>query len=334
MLILAFESSCDETACAVVKDGTQVLSNAIYSQIQTHQKTQGVVPEVAAREHVAKLQPVFDAALQEAGVSMEDVDAIACSTYPGLVNCILTSNTMASCLALIYKKPLIPVNHKLGHVLSCRLDADFEFKFPVVCLSVSGGHNELYWLHSFDNIELLGQSLDDAAGEAYDKVAKMLGLKYPGGPEISRTAESGDANKYKLPNPLAKQAFNFSFSGLKTNVKYLIEKLCNQDGLDLAQIAPDVAASFQQTINYNLGSKLVNAAKEFNATHVHLVGGVSANKDLRAQISKMLPANMTFKHPKKLSYCTDNAAMIAAAAYFVSKPEYIQAGQALTPGNY
>jgi N6-L-threonylcarbamoyladenine synthase len=221
----------------------------------------------------------------------------------------------------------------MGHVLSCRLDADFDFEFPVVCLSVSGGHNELYLLHSFENIELLGQSLDDAAGEAYDKVAKMLGLKYPGGPEISRIAESGDPYKYKLPNPLAKQAFNFSFSGLKTNVKYLIEKLRSQDGLSLEELTPDLAASFQQTINYNLSSKLVNAAKEFSAKQVHLVGGVSANNDLRAQITSQLPANMSFKHPKKLSYCTDNAAMIAAAAYFVCKSNYIQAGKAVTPGN-
>ena len=327
MKILAFESSCDETACAIVEDGRKVYANEIASQILKHQKTQGVVPEVAAREHVSKLMPVFNHALKNSGLSMADIDAIACSVEPGLVNCLLTGATAASTLGLIYKKPLIPVNHKIGHVLSCLLDNQDEISYPVVVLSVSGGHNELYLMQSPTEIKMLGSTLDDAAGEAYDKVAKMLGLKYPGGPEISRVALEGNPKKYKLPYPLPTQKLNFSFSGLKTNVKYLIEELSKTHNLEDFQA--DVAASFQWTINNNLSKKLVDCAKQFNAREIHLVGGVSANLDLREQIISKTPKSITFRRPKEFSFCTDNAAMIAGAAYFVDKSKWVSAGESL-----
>ena len=327
MKILAFESSCDETACAIVENGNRVWSNVIASQILTHRKTQGVVPEVAAREHVSKLNLVFEEALKQAGLQMNDIDAVACSVEPGLVNCLLTGATMASTIAMIYKKPLIPVNHKLGHVLSCGLDCDEKLEYPQMVLSVSGGHNELYLLHSPTEIEMLGSTLDDAAGEAYDKVAKMLGLDYPGGPEISRVAKDGDPKAFKLPYPLPNQKYNFSFSGLKTNIKYLIDDLKDK-GIFEENLA-NVAASFQQTINHNLSRKLVEAAIKHGALEVHLVGGVSANLDLREQIVAKLPKNMTFRRPVQFSYCTDNAAMIAGAAFYVDSKEWKQLGEAL-----
>ncbi len=327
MKILAFESSCDETACAIVEDGRRVWSNVIASQILTHRKTQGVVPEVAAREHVAKLQLVFEKALQEADLTMDDIDAIACSVEPGLVNCLLTGASMASTLALIYQKPLISVNHKIGHVLSCNLDCQEVFEYPLMVLSVSGGHNELYLLRSSKEIEMLGSTLDDAAGEAYDKVAKMLGLAYPGGPEISRVSKDGDPRMFKLPYALPKQRYNFSFSGLKTNVKYLIDDLKKQGVFE--KHINDVAASFQYAINHNLSRKLCEAAVEFGAKEVHLVGGVSANLDLREQIKSKLKGVIKFRRPVEFSYCTDNAAMIAGAAWFVDKSEWKKPGEAL-----
>lgn len=327
MKILAFESSCDETACAIVENGRVVFSNVIASQILTHQKTQGVVPEVAARKHVPALNPVFEQALQQANLTMDDIDAIACSVEPGLVNCLITGASMASTLALIYNKPLIPVNHKLGHVLSCMLNCEEDFAYPIVVLSVSGGHNELYLMQSPTEIEMLGSTLDDAAGEAYDKVAKMLGMKYPGGPEISRAAVNGDPRKYKLPYPLPTQKLNFSFSGLKTNIKYLIRDL--SENLKLEDFRDDVAASFQWTINNNLSRKLVECAVGLNAKEIHLVGGVSANLDLREQIQNRKPGNMVFRRPLEFNFCTDNAAMIAGAAYFVSKQSYKNPGEAL-----
>ena len=327
MKILAFESSCDETACAIVEDGRRVWSNVIASQILTHRKTQGVVPEVAAREHVSKLQLVFEKALEEAELTMNDIDAIACSVEPGLVNCLLTGASMASTLSLIYNKPLIPVNHKIGHVLSCNLDCEEKFEYPLMVLSVSGGHNELYLLRSPNEIEMLGSTLDDAAGEAYDKVAKMLGLSYPGGPEISRVSKDGDPRMFKLPYALPKQKHNFSFSGLKTNVKYLINDLKEQGVFD--EHMADVAASFQYSINHNLSRKLCDAAVEFDAKEVHLVGGVSANLDLRQQIESKLNGQMKFRRPLEFSYCTDNAAMIAGAAWFVDKSKWQAPGSAL-----
>ena len=306
MLILGIESSCDETAIAIVNEKYEVLSNVIASQILDHRKTLGVVPEVAARLHVAKLNPVLAKALADADLTMQDIDLISVSNRPGLVGCLVCGCTFASTLGMIYGKPVMGVNHKLGHVYSCLLNLQEKVEFPVVVLSVSGGHNELYLLKSLMDYQILGETLDDAAGEAYDKVAKMLDLPYPGGPEISRLAEQGDEDKFNFPDPLRHQPFNFSFSGLKTNVKNTIAQVEN-----IQEERADIAASFQKTINQNLGKKLVFAAKQFSAKEVHLVGGVSANKDLRMRIKALIPEDIRFRSPEDFSFCTDNAAMIA-----------------------
>lgn len=311
MLVLGIESSCDETAIAVVNEKFEVLSNVIASQILDHQKTMGVVPELAARLHVAKFEPVLKKALKDAQISMKDIDLITVSNRPGLIGCLVTGCTFASTLGLIHQIPVAGVNHKLGHVYSCLLDLKEEIQYPVVVLSVSGGHNELYLIKSQQEYQELGQTLDDAAGECYDKVAKMLGLKYPGGPEISKLAELGDPKAIKFPDPLPHQKMNFSFSGLKTNVKNKIQEF--QAAGVLEENRAHIASSFQFAINHNLSKKLLFAAQEFAAKEVHLVGGVSANKNLREMIVNKIQKNkldMKFRHPLSFGFCTDNAAMI------------------------
>lgn len=326
-LILALESSCDETAAAVVRGDGKVLSNVISSQIETHKKTAGVVPEVAARKHVGKLQVVFDKALEEAEVSMNEVDYFAVTQGPGLLTALVCGTTFMGTQAFLYGKKLIPTNHIKGHILSCTLDRNLEdFEFPIVVLSVSGGHNDLYLVHDWNKIEKLGSTLDDAAGEAYDKVAKTLGLEYPGGPEISRVALDGDPKRFELPYPLRNQPYNFSFSGLKTNVKYLVGELGGISSMNNKDIA-DVAASFQWTINNNLVNKTIKAAEEFGVKEIHLVGGVSANKELRKQFEEAISGRFKFRFPLSFGYCTDNAAMIGGAARFVDKDKWIEPGE-------
>lgn len=325
-LILALESSCDETAAAVVRGDGKVLSNVIASQIETHKKTAGVVPEVAARKHVGKLQIVFDKALDDAGVEVSEIDYFAVTQGPGLLTALVCGTTFMGAQAYLYGKTLIPTNHIKGHILSCTLDRELEdFQFPIAVLSVSGGHNDLYLVKDWNDIEKLGHTLDDAAGEAYDKVAKTLGLDYPGGPEISRVATNGDKKRFELPYPLREQPYNFSFSGLKTNVKYLVEELGGLENLSEQDVA-DIAASFQWTINNNLVDKTIKAAEEFGVKEVHLVGGVSANKELRMQFEEAISGRFRFKFPLSFGYCTDNAAMIGGAARFVDKSKWLNPG--------
>lgn len=323
MLILGIETSCDETAVAVVRDGREVLANVISSQIDIHRATGGVVPEVAARAHVGQLQPVLDEALAEAYVEWSDVDAIAVSTNPGLLTSLIVGTSFAASLAMIYGKPVIPVNHIKGHIFSNFLDIEEDVEFPVVVLTVSGGHNELVLMRTEKHLEVLGETLDDAAGEAYDKVGKMLGLPYPGGPEISRLSESGNPDKYDLPRPMLNDGYDFSFSGLKSAVRRLVES----EDFDKA----DVAASFQKAINETLAKKLIRASDEFGAQEVHLAGGVSANTNLREMIKGM--TNVKFRHPQDFGYCTDNAAMICAAAFRVPENEWLKPGQAVVPSS-
>jgi len=313
MLILGIETSCDETAAAVVEDGRIVRSNIIASQIDLHRKTGGVVPEVAAREHVGKILPVIEKALNEADVTMDSIDGIAVTQRPGLISSLLIGTSAATTLALIAKKPLIPVNHIEGHIYANWLDVEEKIEFPIVVLTVSGGHNELLLLRESGQTEVLGSTRDDAAGEAFDKVARLLELPYPGGPEISQLAEAGDPTRYNLPRALMREAYDFSFSGLKSATARLIQE--EGDKLDRA----DLAASFQEAICDVLSGKLVRASEEFGAQEVHLAGGVSANKRLRELTHKRLIAagsKTTFRYPQKLIYCTDNAAMIAGAGFF------------------
>ena len=334
MKILGIETSCDETAAAVVENGTRVLSNVIFSQIPLHRKTGGVVPEVAAREHVVKIIPVLEEALKQAGATPDEIDAIAVTQGPGLLSSLVIGVTAASTLATVLKKPLIPVNHIAGHIYANWLDekAEDPVRFPLVVLTVSGGHNELVLMKSHANYKLLGETLDDAAGEAFDKVARLLGLGYPGGPQVARAAEAGNPRRFKFPQAqIGKDSFDFSFSGLKTAVLTLAEREHKREGLLSEEFINDCSASFQEAVCGVLTDKLLRAAAKNKVREVHLAGGVSANKRLREMAAEKIAARRYYDHkgkPVKLSlqprlrhaanfsYCTDNAAMIAAAAYF------------------
>jgi len=334
MRILGIETSCDETAAAVVENGTIVLSNVIASQIPLHQKTGGVVPEVAAREHVLKIIPVIDRALKEAKCGWDNIDAIAVTQGPGLLSSLIIGMTAASTLALYKNKPLIPVNHIAGHIYANWLDEDPKdpIHFPLLVMTVSGGHNELVLMKSHADYKLLGETLDDAAGEAFDKVARMLNLGYPGGPEIARVAEKGNAGAFNFPRVhMAKDSFDFSFSGLKTAVLNVVKtEFANKKRLSKKFIA-DCAASFQEAACEVLADKLLKAAALHKVKEVHLAGGVSANRRLREITAERIEGGFYRDHKgkqikltispklrfaKKLVFCTDNAAMIAAAAYF------------------
>ncbi len=334
MKILGIETSCDETAAAVVEDGIRVHSNVIASQALIHHETGGVVPEVAAREHVVKIVPVITAALKEAHVALEDIDAIAVTQGPGLMSSLVIGVTAASTLAMASGKLLIPVNHIAGHIYANWLDEKDEdpVQFPLAVLTVSGGHNELVLMKKHVNFQLLGETLDDAAGEAFDKVARLLGLGYPGGPIISKTALRGDRYAYTFPRVyLNAESFDFSFSGLKTAVLNLVTKEYELNRSLSEKFIADCAASFQETVCEILSDKLLRAAQEHNVQEVHLAGGVSANKRLREMVMEKIDGDFFYNAKGKkerlgvrprlrfaanLSYCTDNAAMIAGTAYF------------------
>ena len=321
--ILAIETSCDETACAIVEDGRTVIASVIASQIDIHAATGGVVPEVAAREHVLKIVPVIEECLAKAGMSGgSEIDAIAVTRGPGLLSSLIVGYSAAVTLAKVWQKPLIPVHHVAGHIYANWLDVpvDDEIKFPLVVLTVSGGHNEIVLLKENFEFELLGETVDDAAGEAYDKVARLLGLGYPGGPAISRAAEKGNPKSFELTRPMMKSGdFNYSFSGLKTAVLQIVEKEHRINSSISEEFINNLAASFQECVNDALTEKLWQAAKKYNAKEIHLAGGVSANKNLRAKLELKLRTNNwsgKMRYSKNLEYCTDNAAMIGAAAFY------------------
>lgn len=321
-LILGIETSCDETASAVVENGCRILSNVVASQVAVHAQYGGVFPEIASREHVLKIIPVIAEAMQTAGVTYNDLSAIAVTHGPGLAGSLLVGVNTAKALAFANDVPLIGVNHLEGHIYAAWLDAtlkvaqnfDTENPFPLVALLVSGGHSELVLMRRHGQYQQLGCTLDDAAGEAFDKVARLLGLSYPGGPAIQKAAETGNAEAFKLPRAWLRGTYDFSFSGLKTAVLHLVQSFENQP----APVA-DIAASFQTAIADVLVEKTVRAADEFGAKHIVLAGGVSANAVLRktmlarAEIPVVIP-------PIKL--CMDNGAMIAAAAW-----RHFQAGE-------
>lgn len=312
MLILAIETSCDESCAAIVEDGWKVHANVIASQIPVHQLTGGVVPEVASREHMKVIMPVVQKAFEESGMSWDDIDVIAVTKEPGLIGSLIVGRTTAAALAFAKDKPLIEVNHIQGHLYSNWLGREENPQFPVLSLTVSGGHNELVLMRGHGDFELLGQTLDDAAGEAFDKVARLLGLGYPGGPAIERAALEGNADAVNFPNSRT-EGYAFSFSGLKTAVLYYLQK--NEDRLEDPQFVKDVAASFQKAAVAHLTDRLMRAAETHNVKEIHLAGGVSANKALRAVVQKLCPDRL-LRHPEKIRYCTDNAAMIGAAGYF------------------
>lgn len=327
MFILGIETSCDETSVAVVRDGREVRSCAISSSKKDFETLGGVIPEEAARRQLEVMLPVTEKALKDAGVRMEDLDAIAVTSGPGLLGSLLVGTTTARALALVFGKPLIPVHHTLGHLSSTWLTADPETPepaFPILTLSVSGGHTDLWHRRSHTRGSLIGSTRDDAAGEAFDKGAVQLGLPYPGGPELSKLAESGDAARFAFPKPLhGEPGLEFSFSGLKTSLKYLIRDLGPK--ATEAGVRSALAAGYQRAICDHLVDKLETAAKRHaDLREIHIVGGVSANTTLREMTERLgKKLGVRVRWPETLLYCTDNGAMIAAAGEFLvrEKPE-------------
>ncbi len=323
MKILGIESSCDETAAAVVEDGRRVLSNVVNSQIDLHAQYGGVIPEVAARSHLEVINPVINQALVDANVNWDEIDAIAVANAPGLVGSLLVGNLAARTLALIKNKPLYGVHHILAHFYANFLGVD-EVEFPALCLIVSGGHTQLMLFSSPTDFRLLGRTQDDAVGEAFDKVAKIIGLGYPGGPKIQATAQFGDAQRFKFTKPRLNNPYDFSFSGVKTAVLRQAQELIGKDhSFPSFEIAPllsgqdklDLAASFQATAVEILSEKTTLAYQEFQPKSVMIAGGVSANQALRASFEASFPRVIV----PAFEYCTDNAAMVASAGYFWSQ---------------
>lgn len=306
--ILAIETSCDETSAAVVEDGQRVLSNIIASQTDLHAQYGGVFPEVASRKHIEVIYPVIQKALQTAFLGYDDLDAVAVTTGPGLVGSLLVGVNAAKGIATARNLPLLGINHIEGHIYSLWLTEHApHITFPVVTLVVSGGHTELYLVRDHLDYDHLGGTRDDAAGEAFDKVGRLLGLPFPGGPHIDRVAREGNAHRFPFPRAVMDDGFNFSFSGLKTAVLRATKQYD-----DRRLPVNDMAASFQAAVVDVLVAKTAQAAAETGATAVHIVGGVAANSALRAAMAREIA--LPVRYPP-LVLCTDNAAMIAAAAH-------------------
>ena len=312
MKILGIESSCDETAASVVESGRVVLSSEVFSQIETHKVFGGVVPEIAAREHLKVIHPIVQRALKEAGCTMDDIDAIAVTQGPGLVGALLVGISYAKGLALSSVKPLIPVNHVHAHVHGALLGVDEgnEKLFPCLSLVVSGGHTNIYYMKDPTHFELMAQTIDDACGESFDKVAKLLGLGYPGGPKVEALAKTGNPKAFKMPKMVEeKKRLIFSYSGLKTHVVNLRHK---NKGSFTEQEKADLCAAFQEEALGQLQRKLVSALEGRELASVLIAGGVAANQRFRALVESAIHVPVYFPH---LRYCSDNAAMIAALGY-------------------
>jgi len=313
--ILAIETSCDETACAVLENGRELLSSTVASQMDIHARYGGVFPEVASRQHVLSIIPVVEQTLEQSNLTLKDIDAIAVTRGPGLAGSLVVGMNMAKGLALGTNLPMIGVNHLEGHIYSSWIynageTAPPEPQFPLMALLVSGGHTELNLMTDHLTYKRLGSTLDDAAGEAFDKVARLLGLSYPGGPSIQRAAETGDPMRFKFPRAKLDNPYAFSFSGLKTAVLYEVNDL-KKSGKALP--VEDLAASFQATVVDVLFKKTIQAARDYQAKEILVAGGVSANRALR----QAFQSQNEFKvHIPAFSLCTDNAAMIAAAGYY------------------
>lgn len=320
--ILGIETSCDETAVAIIDENKNILSNLIISQIDIHKEFGGVVPEIAARNHAMNIDNLIKKSLSDSKLTFNDIDAIAVTAGPGLIGGVIVGVMAAKMLASINKKPIIAVNHLEAHALTVRLVSDVEF--PYLLLLVSGGHCQILLTKAVGNYQKLGETIDDALGEAFDKVAQMLGLEYPGGPKIEQLAKKGDANKYQFPKPLEKSKthkYNFSFSGLKTAVRREVEKITGENytkntykKLSETQKC-DIAASFQKIVAENINNRLKNVLTDHNLQIDQLViaGGVAANKYLFGKISEfMLSKNIKTIAPP-INLCTDNGAMIAWA---------------------
>ena len=310
MLIFGIETSCDETAAAIVKDGREVISNVVATQIKTHEKFGGVIPEVAAREHLECINAVIDEAFEIAkrdfNINPEDINAFSSTIGPGLVGCLLVGLNAAKTLSLIYNKPYIGINHLKGHVCANFLESDLTP--PFICLLVSGGHTQVIKVEDYDKQEIIASTIDDAAGEVYDKAARLMGLSYPGGIKLDKLAQEGNKNAFKLPDARVKEN-EFSFSGLKTAVLRLVQSF--EDNIPVN----DICASFQETITSTLISKTKKLADKYGIKTVVLSGGVAANSELRKKLFDLNKFGYKTFAPK-MKFCTDNAAMAASAAYF------------------
>ncbi len=335
MKILGIESSCDETAASVVENGRRLLSNVVQTQIDIHAQYGGVVPEVAARSHIEVINPVINQALSDAGCNWDDIDAIAVTYAPGLVGSLLVGTLAARTLALIHNKPLYPIHHVEAHVYanfiteqSDHLSLTLPPKqpgFPMLALIVSGGHSQLVLFRDHGNYQLLGQTQDDAVGEAFDKVAKIIGLPYPGGPSIAKAALEGDPHRYKLPKAKLDNPYNFSFSGLKTAALRAIQAETGNDytfpSHELSALLSEVqrvdfAASFQRVAIETLVDKAEKAFHDYSPASVVIAGGVAANQELRRQLSERLPLKIEYA---PIELCTDNGAMIATLGFFYAQ---------------
>ena len=317
MKILAIESSCDETAAAVVEDGKKILSNIVSTQIEEHKKFGGVVPEIASRRHCENIVEVVDKALTEAGTDIDGIDAIAVTYAPGLIGALLVGVSFAKGLAMATGKPLIPVHHIAGHIAAnyiASAESDKPLKPPYLCLVASGGHSHIIEVKDYTEFSVIGRTHDDAAGEAFDKAARVLGFPYPGGVHIDKAAQQGNPSAYKLPHPkINGSEYDFSFSGLKTAVINLVHN-SEQKGIEINK--NDLAAAFQKTISEILVSKTIAAAKAHNYKTVALAGGVSANSGIRSLLEKECKKNGFELYMPPMYLCGDNAAMIGCQAYY------------------
>ena len=307
--ILAVETSCDETAASVIENGNQVLSNVVQSQIESHKRFGGVVPEVASRHHVEMITRVIEEALKNANLTAKELDVVAVTYGPGLIGALLVGVNAAKAFAFAHDLPLIPVHHIAGHIYANQLE--HKIKFPLISLIVSGGHTELIKMNNHLEFEVIGETLDDAVGEAYDKVARVIGLPYPGGPEIDRLSKEGK-DTYDFPRALQDDSYNFSFSGLKSHV---INKLHNEKQKNIEVNKADVARSFQESVVDVLTTKTMRALKDENIETLIVAGGVAANSALRERFETLTKENSIELYIPSLKYCTDNAAMIGAVAY-------------------
>lgn len=310
--ILAIETSCDETAASVVVDGSEVKSNIIYSQIELHKLYGGVVPEIASRKHVEKVNQVIQAAINEANVTWDDIDAVAVTYGPGLVGALLVGVSTAKAIAYANKKPLVGVHHIEGHIAANYIE-NTDLKPPFMCMVASGGHSHLVYVKDYNQFDIVGRTRDDAAGEAFDKVARAIGLGYPGGPKIDKLAREGNPKAIDFPRAFMEDApYDFSFSGLKSSVLNYLNS-CEMKNIDINRA--DVAASFQQAVIDVLTDNSVRAAKAYGCNNLALAGGVASNSLLRESMEEACRREgINFYHPSSI-FCTDNAAMIGVAGY-------------------
>ena len=311
--ILGIESSCDETSVSIVKNGCEEIQTVVLSQMDTHSNFGGVVPEIASRMHVENITIVIEDCLNKANMTMDDIDAIAVAYGPGLIGCLLVGVGAATTLSYIYNKPLVPVHHIAGHIYANNLVSKMEF--PLIALVVSGGHTDLIYMEDDYKFKKIGGTLDDAVGECYDKVARVINVPYPGGPLVDKLSYEGN-DTYDLPLPLDDNSYNFSFSGIKSAVINLVHNE-TQRGNEIRK--SDVACSFQNRVVEILSKKTMRALKEYDVKNLIIAGGVSANSGIRNKFKELCEEegiNLTIPNIK---YCTDNAAMIAAAGYFAYK---------------